>query len=414
MNYDLGQLIGKVEVRCQGRGNDDIRRQILAREHLRILFNEAQKEFLQKTDLIRTEKKYDAVSNQIKYNLNIVAPLRILDVKWNEIPLDYVNYEEMLYKIGEVAPGDGTLPLGGIPRIWSRNGNTLYVFRPPSEAGTENIVADYVSKSPELKTLTDFAFVGKVVNDNFNRSNNNTLGLYWVEKETGATSVRVLNNVLLLDQDTTVYGYAFWNESFPDDQFAEALIDFDVSSANLSRGGPAVRIDSSGSETSATMYMADIDQPSDKIILRVYSAQDLNTAGTSLGEYATLPTNGDKIRIEAEGSIIRVYVGTTKVIEVFDNSITSGYPGMVGRSATATDGQAWDDFKGGGLPERNIYTDYRQYALKLTHYVNWQCLQALGDREWKDEMGLWFQAIGEVGNLERHGGKRTMAYKEIM
>src|SRR5204863_3549311 len=105
--------------------------------------------------------------------------------------------------------------------------------------------------------------------------------------------------------------FAYWNDPFQSDQFAKLRYAGSaigpVRATDRSSGGPATRIQSSGSWDNASLYLAEYDRQSGVIRLWKYQNRSLSGPGTQLGgDVAGALAAGDWLEIRAEGSNIQV------------------------------------------------------------------------------------------------------------
>lgn len=167
--------------------------------------------------------------------------------------------------------------------------------------------------------------------DDFNRADDATgLGANWTLM--GAPAVF---NVVDLQARVPINGdpgSAYWNGFVPtDDQYAEVTIGQELDTLAGFGTGPMVRM-STGADTG---YWACCNvAAAEEIGLYEVTA---GVIGTPLATYnaGAAPTAGDVIRIEAQGTTIRVLVNTVERISVTDATLTSGRVGVRGEADVA-------------------------------------------------------------------------------
>lgn len=166
--------------------------------------------------------------------------------------------------------------------------------------------------------------------DNFNRADNNSLGADWTEDEVSAADLTILSNEMKADDNGGAdVALAFWNTDLGGDHFSELEFRSAENSFIQPQSGPAVRIPTSATRTVFSGYVALYDRGVPEISLRKWNAQALTAAGTILGSYAVTLVTGNLIRVEAEGTTIRVKVNGVTQITVTDSTLSGGRPGIV-------------------------------------------------------------------------------------
>lgn len=147
----------------------------------------------------------------------------------------------------------------------------------------------------------------------------------------------IQSNALAGSVDAKFFSY-FWNaHTFDDDQYSQIkVVDFGPSGGYI---GLSVRCSGTGSPN---CYLYIVDDADAGYLYKYVSGTQTLLDGTG----ATVSTD-DIIRLEAEGTTIRVLINGSEDISVVDSSITSGAPGVAGlddESATLS-----DDWEGGNL-----------------------------------------------------------------
>lgn len=126
--------------------------------------------------------------------------------------------------------------------------------------------------------------------------------------------------------------------------------------------GPGVRISSTADRRKFTGYFADYDVTAGKVRLWKYVNQQLGFPGTQLGsDVVTTLAATDKLRVEANGTTIRVLKNGAQILSVTDSAIASGKAGIVVRHDidNTTGGYLeWTLWGGGDLDGAlNVYSD---------------------------------------------------------
>jgi hypothetical protein len=173
---------------------------------------------------------------------------------------------------------------------------------------------------------------GKSFADNFNRADGG-LGSNWTN---------VLNSNSIVSNQVAGYNSNAWGVSVwatacdTDDNFSQVTF-ADYGTAAY----PSVLCRASSSAN--THYVLFYNHPSAEIVLRRVVAG----VETGLGTYSYTKSNGDVLKITAEGSTITAYLNGTNRIQVTDTGITTGkYVGMGGYDAYTS---RLDDWSGGDL-----------------------------------------------------------------
>lgn len=174
-----------------------------------------------------------------------------------------------------------------------------------------------------------------LVCDNFNRANSTDLGTNWTVIN-GNYNWRLQTNQA--DFNVASIGAEYYNTgTFANDQYAQAICK--STETGTARGaGACVRVTNPGSVTTFYLVMAGTST------LWLYKI--VSGTYTQLGTGTAAAVN-DVVRIEAQGTTIRVKVNGTERISVTDTSITSGVPGLHSLSDTAS--EQVDDFEAGDL-----------------------------------------------------------------
>lgn len=181
--------------------------------------------------------------------------------------------------------------------------------------------------------------------DDYNRANSADLGTTW-DTQTGTSAMRVNTNAAR-NIGTGTMSAETWNaNTFGNDQFAQGTAANELETqAGLGSEygiGPAVRMSTADQSKYAAIISADAAR--DLQLLKF----DGTGVITVLGTYtAGTPALGDVIRIEAQGTTIRVLQNGVERISVTDSTLTSGRVGLCGRQSVNQ--PALDDWSGGDL-----------------------------------------------------------------
>ena len=196
------------------------------------------------------------------------------------------------------------------------------------------ISANYNStQQSAVLTLTP-ATMSQVASDNFNRSNAPTLGPTWTPL-VGSSNNQALRIVGNQVQSTGLnpaigkemyYGGLTWAP----DQYSEVQI---VAASGNGYEGPAVRMTSNDTHYACAVFNTGTGNATVEIIL------DNATAYTVLAGSTTATVRpGDTVRCTVTGSLLTMTNQTTQttLLTVSDNTILSGYPGLVDAAGTAS------------------------------------------------------------------------------
>lgn len=185
--------------------------------------------------------------------------------------------------------------------------------------------------------------------DDFDRADSNSLGANWTESETAITNLRIVSNELETYVDINDGGLAQYNATVADDQYSQAVYRGIVSNATLS--GPAVRLSGTVSSGSGYGVVVDLNSATEISLIKWVSEQIHTQNGTELANITRSMTVGEVVRIEAEGTTIRVLIDDTEVISVTDADVSSGNVGMANPifNFAAPFRGRWDDWEGGDL-----------------------------------------------------------------
>ena len=137
-----------------------------------------------------------------------------------------------------------------------------------------------------------------------------------------------------------VRAFAHWEgDVFDNDQYAQATMTSCYSYDNTT--GVAVRMDA----TAETGYYAWCRTNNTCRIFKTVKGSQIQVGTTYTG---TVP-NGTLMRLEVEGTTLRLLIGGSTVISTTDSAIASGYAGVHGRCYEAGSPSSIDDWQAGNL-----------------------------------------------------------------
>ncbi|HET7157818.1 MAG TPA: hypothetical protein VFI62_02410 [Burkholderiales bacterium] len=176
-----------------------------------------------------------------------------------------------------------------------------------------------------------------LASDDFNRVDSTGLGANW--GSVGSISFDVKTNQASNAATLNVQNH-YTGVAFPNDQWAQATVKVKTSTSWI-----AVTARASG--TVNTYYAGGCD-PLDfggSEARRIWK----NVAGTrtSLATEAINVAVNDVLRLEVQGTTIKLFVNGVERLSAVDAAIASGSPGMLGRASAGTDVQQFDDFSAG-------------------------------------------------------------------
>lgn len=185
--------------------------------------------------------------------------------------------------------------------------------------------------------------------DNFNRANVDPIGGNWTTISTEGDLAIVSNAVT--PHSLAVDSGAFYNAiTWPNDQYSQ--LNLTVSSTTSAQGmGPAVRVASAAE----TYYRVVLSHAATlNVVLHKVVASSLSTLWSRTATF----NDGDLVRLEVQGTTLRVFIAGTQVGADFSDSsspITSGSAG-IGYSPAATSNSG-DNWEGGDLVTSIPYID---------------------------------------------------------
>ena len=182
---------------------------------------------------------------------------------------------------------------------------------------------------PYSNTLSATTSAGSTADsDDFNRADGG-LGANWADVSDGGLSI---SSQALVGSSAGVAGDIWTGQTYAGDQYSQVA----VTSTQLTGGqwiGPAVRVQNGGQDTYLGIYFWNSGSPQ----LRLYE----RTAGTWAqlgGSYNSGPlAAGTQLKLVAVGSEISFLQNGVVRIEVTDNSLTGGAPGIIAFGAARAD-----------------------------------------------------------------------------
>lgn len=184
-----------------------------------------------------------------------------------------------------------------------------------------------------------------MASDDFNRGDNADLGANW-NVQTGASAMRIATNAAR-PIGTGLHSAEYWNGGTPgNNQYAQGVL---ANALETQAGddpdfgmGPAIRMTTGDTRKYGAIGSGDA--------AREVELVEWDNAGgmTILGTYTGgTPALGDVLRLEGNGTTIRVLVDGVERISVTDATLSSGEVGICGR--LSIDQPALDDWDGGTL-----------------------------------------------------------------
>lgn len=184
--------------------------------------------------------------------------------------------------------------------------------------------------------------------DDFNRANSASMGANW----TTVTGVNLNANGFDIVSNTaqpalrTMDSMELWNAfSFPNDQYAQAALTMTGTTTGI---GPGVFVRGT-TATNGPCYRATATKSATNNVevLR----QDATPAYVSLGQRTTTWVDGDVLRLEVQGTTLRVYQNGTQLgADITDSTYASGSAGIVYSASSATVPQI-DTWEAGSLSQ---------------------------------------------------------------
>jgi hypothetical protein len=238
--------------------------------------------------------------------------------------------------------------------------------------------------------------------DDFNRANSTGLGANWTAGALSDTlNVNANACVPAVLPGNDCY-YAYTGITWPNDHYAQIKVTVTSTGGGGVGGGVAVRRTGDGT----TRYRAVVDHAASN---NVSLDRFLSGAYQNLALYTSAWTDGDVLRLEAQGSSLRVYRNGTQIGTTFtDANIASGSPGIDYSSSVSA--LTMDDWEGGDLtggPTTNTRTATPvtvslQSTRTRTATPVTVALSLAGQHGFPisdDTVGLWTTQVGGTTNL---------------
>lgn len=169
--------------------------------------------------------------------------------------------------------------------------------------------------------------------DDFNRADNASLGASWGTRQAGPEAFKIVSNQAVpsnFQDSTEFYSAVAWSH----DQWSEIVIASVVGTGNEGGIGVCVRCDTSPSGAGAAainLYWAVVDnQASNNISVARWIANSY----TLLGQRTQAVSAGDKLKLEARGNILRVYINGVQIGADFTDNTSFSLPGAPGLALT--------------------------------------------------------------------------------
>jgi hypothetical protein len=256
---------------------------------------------------------------------------------WSTTARPYDPVNDAWWRIRE---SSGTLYFETSPdsQTWNLLGSTP-VFTPWSLSPAEVIFQASSDSDPPVDAYVDNVNVPVVApvvySDDFNRANG-ALGTPWVSVDDApAVAGNKASGVV-----TSNVHSAYYNQTFSNDQWAEGDMSFTLGSVHNSLG-PAVRLDAaSGGYAYYVWWLQSTN------VLQVYRRSPTNVYAQIGGDTPT--TAPCKVRLEVEGTAIRLFKDDVQVMSTTDAVITGGKPGLLGSNGGPL--PTLDNWRGGDLP----------------------------------------------------------------
>lgn len=183
-----------------------------------------------------------------------------------------------------------------------------------------------------------------IATDGFNRANTTgpDMGTDWTVVDTGGFGtggLQIVSNTCQPNGLGSDKCELFTNATWPSDQYAQTKVT--ITGTNTDSGlGVVVR---GGSD--ATLYWAVVCKAASN---NVSVAKKIAGSFTLIGRRTATWVDGDTLRLEVEGTTLRVYQNGAQLGADFtDSSVGSGTPGVV--YSTAITSGSMDDWEGGNL-----------------------------------------------------------------
>lgn len=176
--------------------------------------------------------------------------------------------------------------------------------------------------------------------DDFNRADNPDLGAAWNARQ---NSFKILTNTATPTTFTDSCEF-YSNITWPNDQYSQVTVTGISGTTNGAGIGAAVRVDPTnlgGGNAYINLYWVVVNSAASNNVSLVKRIANVET---SLGQRTQAFSNGDIVRLEVQGTTLRVYRNGVQLGADFtDSSIASGSAGMsLSGPMTAGSVDAWE------------------------------------------------------------------------
>ncbi len=175
--------------------------------------------------------------------------------------------------------------------------------------------------------------------DDFNRADEDPIATPWVTGIFSSTNVRLVSNAVIADSSANDCAAYYSGAASTSDQYAQ----LDTTGTTSSIGGPVVRVTAPGG-FSGYEYDNFGSSTLGEILKWSLGVSTLLASGTI--------TRANPLRIEAEGSTIRIYANGVLSQTTTDSAVTGGQPGLF----TYRNDLTFDNWSGGDLTPPSIPT----------------------------------------------------------
>lgn len=196
--------------------------------------------------------------------------------------------------------------------------------------------------------------MAQLATDNFNRADSLDLGANWTPPAAGFDPLQIVSNAVRPQTITIFNGEYYSAISWPADQYSECRL---IAIPATNGPGPAARM----STTDQTFYVVNANTGG----LQLFRV--LAGSVVQIGSSATVPVVGDILRIEAQGTTIRVLLNSVQQISVVDANIATGQAGIFVYEATAVTNSQLDEWAGGDFAGSTPFNEEDPLSLLPGH-----------------------------------------------
>lgn len=186
--------------------------------------------------------------------------------------------------------------------------------------------------------------------DDFNRIDAATLGAFWVKSLATTNQFKIASNQTRVDAVNVHCGNYYLSGLFtwPDDQYSQAVV------VTVTNNLTAVTVRMATVGSTRNWYIGGSYNAAGNFLLRI--SKFVNGTFTDLGAHATDILFGtQRLRLEAQGTNLRLYVDGLEKVAATDASHTTGMPGIHAIHNSTTVG-IFDNWEGGALTPANKAT----------------------------------------------------------